>query len=356
MVYRMDGPNFALRIRNMDQPEAKKLYEQIRELGRNSVIVDGRHVALRISGGAMVLDEKSIQGNSVRACVTYAQEKSKHDYHSELVFFDNEREGRDLRQMEKIEFIRKCVLDGCRGFYMCYQPLVQAQTGKVAGMEALLRWSQPPYGDLLPGEFIQWLERDDCFFELGNWILRQSMIDALEFVRNQPEFIVNVNVSYTQIEREDFRDAVMGIIEEVHFPPENLCLELTERTRPLDQDYLLNVLEFFRSRGIKIALDDFGTGSASLNLLRKLPITCLKIDRMFISNIRSNPTDEIIVETLIESAKKLGMTVCVEGVENASLRDYLSKFNVNTHQGFFYSKPVRIEKFREFIPEGFAVS
>jgi EAL domain-containing protein (putative c-di-GMP-specific phosphodiesterase class I) len=216
-------------------------------------------------------------------------------------------------------------------------------------MEALLRWSQEPYGNTAPGGFIQWLEQDECFFELGNWILRQALSDAMEIVKEQPDFVVNVNVSYTQLDRSDFRDSLIQILQEIGFPSKNLCLELTERCRTMDIERLRELLEFCTSCGIRIALDDFGTGSASLNLLRQLPINCLKIDRAFISNIRTNKADEIIVELVIECAKKLGMNVCLEGVEDKQLYDYIKKYDVYSHQGYYYSRPVRIDEFKELL-------
>jgi EAL domain-containing protein (putative c-di-GMP-specific phosphodiesterase class I) len=213
-------------------------------------------------------------------------------------------------------------------------------------MEALLRWHQEPYGEVPPGAFIEWLEQDDCFYELGNWILLQALTDGVKMVREQPDFIVNVNVSYTQFERGDFRDNVMDILWKTGFPPENLCIELTERCKMLDVERLRQMLDFFGSYGIKVALDDFGTENSSLNLLRELPIQCLKIDRTFISNIQTNRNDEIIVEMVIDGANKLGVDVCLEGIENEELRDYVKKFNADSYQGYFYSRPVRIEDFQ----------
>jgi EAL domain-containing protein (putative c-di-GMP-specific phosphodiesterase class I) len=143
----------------------------------------------------------------------------------------------------------------------------------------------------------------------------------------------------------------MEILQETNFPAQNLCIELTERHQAADLEQLREILEFLCSCGIRIALDDFGTGSASLNLLRTLPINCLKIDRTFVSKIQTDETDEVIVEMIIDSANKLGMGVCLEGIENEEVKDYVSKYDVTSHQGYYYSRPVRIEKFKELLPE-----
>jgi EAL domain-containing protein (putative c-di-GMP-specific phosphodiesterase class I) len=349
IVYRMEGAKFALMFQSMTGEDATKLYQKIQTMARHSVFVDGEHIPLHISGGAIFVDSPYIGDRSIRTCLTYAQRKSRKELHSELVIFNNEQSNDNMKSLELFETIRQCVLHDCQGFYLCYQPLVRAEDGKVIGMEALLRWKREPYGNLAPGQFIQWLENDDCFFELGNWILRQAMTDGLEIIKDHPDFLVNVNVSYTQLDRSDFQTSLMQIIRETGFPPQNLYLELTERCRTADVDQLREVLDFFVSYGIKIALDDFGTGTASINLLRLLPISCLKIDRTFLTNIQTNKTDEIIVELVIDSANKLGMSVCLEGVENQQLRDYVQKYNVTNHQGYYYSKPIKIHAFREFL-------
>jgi EAL domain-containing protein (putative c-di-GMP-specific phosphodiesterase class I) len=175
------------------------------------------------------------------------------------------------------------------------------------------------------------------------------MTDALPLVKENPAFRLSVNVTYSQIERSDFLGDLLEILEQTGFPPENLYIELTERSSPHDIPELRRELDRFCKKGIKIALDDFGTGSASLNLLRLLPINCLKIDHQFVANIQTNHTDEIIVETVIDSANKLGISVCMEGIETEQLRDYVRKYDVDTLQGYYYSRPVEIEAFRALL-------
>jgi diguanylate cyclase (GGDEF)-like protein len=350
VLYRLDGSRFALHIPQGTEAQAHELYTQIQQQARTQITVSGQHIPLSVSGSAMLVGEQTEPDARIRANLTYAQKRSKHQCHSELVFFYPEQEGcTTLDIVRRNEFIRQSVLNGCQGFYLRYQPLVNAHTGCVQGMEALLRWRDDTYGELAPGEFIQWLEQNDCFFELGNWVLRQAMTDALPLVKENPAFLLSVNVTYSQIERSDFLGDLLEILEQTGFPPENLYIELTERSSPHDIPELRRELDRFCKKGIKIALDDFGTGSASLNLLRLLPINCLKIDHQFVANIQTNHTDEIIVETVIDSANKLGISVCMEGIETEQLRDYVRKYDVDTLQGYYYSRPVEIEAFRALL-------
>jgi EAL domain-containing protein (putative c-di-GMP-specific phosphodiesterase class I) len=350
IVYRMDGSKFSLRLFQGTEALAQELYAQIQQQARSHIVVDGHHIPLGVSGGAMLVNQETGRDACIRANITHAQERSKRECHSELVFLHPDEDGcTTLDTVKRNEVIRQSVLNGCQGFYLRYQPLVNAQTGRFKGMEALLRWRNDIYGELAPGAFIQWLEQDDCFLELGNWILRQSMTDALPLVKAHPEFILSVNVSYPQMERSDFLDNFTQILEQTGFPPQNLYIELTERSNPQDITRLRRELDYFRQKGVKIALDDFGTGSASLNLLRQLPINRLKIDHQFVANIQTNRTDEIIVESVIDSANKLGISVCVEGIETQQLRDYVQKYNVDTLQGYYYSRPVDIQRFRALM-------
>ena len=157
------------------------------------------------------------------------------------------------------------------------------------------------------------------------------------------------NISYTQLERSEFRNSVIRLLEETDFPPQNLCLELTERCRLLDMSFLRNEVIFLKSFHIKIALDDFGTGFSSLNLLRELPVDLIKIDRAFIKDIETNLTDQAIVKSVLDCAKLLDISVCVEGIENKNLESYMNHYPASTYQGYLYSRPVKIEQFEELI-------
>ena len=349
IVYRMDGAKFAIGVRGMSQEQALEIYSRIQEIAKTEIVVENINISLSISGGAVAVQGHDTCEHSILACVTYALERSKSEKHGELVFFDDNVEGSGKKKIELMNAIRQSVVKGCNGFYLCYQPLVRDGDGKTIGMEALLRWRQDLYGEVSPGAFIPWLENDTCFFELGNWILHQALTDGKKIVEAFPEFVINVNISYTQLERKGFREAVMQILQDTGFPPQNLCIELTERCRNLNTEFLKGELSFFRSHGIKIALDDFGTGASSFNLLRELPIDCLKIDQTFISNIQASETDQTIVESVIQCANKLGIRICIEGIETKQISEFVEKYKADTHQGYFYSRPVRIEKFVEML-------
>lgn len=201
---------------------------------------------------------------------------------------------------------------------------MDARDGSLVGAEALLRWSGEPYGEVLPGRFVPWLEQDPCFYDLGNWIMGRALEDGVRMVRRHPGLRLNVNVSHTQIGRTGFRDAVVGALGRTGFPPENLCIELTERCRAIDRDTLMAEMAFFRARGIKVALDDFGTGAASLNLVRNLPIDLAEdrpLLRVELPGERGRPGHR---RRRGELRRRLGIEVCIEGVEDAGIVEFIA--------------------------------
>lgn len=350
-VYRMDGAKFALCLRGATQEDTRELYETLRRLASESLTVEGTPVSLTISGGAVYVKKFAGSEFPIISSASYALELSKRERHSELVFFDNELGGDTQRSMELLDALRQDIVNGCHGFYMVYQPLVRPADGRVEGAEALLRWKSPIFGEVAPGRFIPVLEKDACFFTLGNWILRQALTEVKPILDKDPHFFLNVNIAYAQIERRGFRDSLMGILQQTGYPPQNLCLELTERYRYADVEYLRAELQFFRSRGIRVALDDFGTGVSSLRLICDLPVDGLKIDQSFILHIQNDKTAQMVVEATIDLTRKLGIDVCLEGVENQLLRDFVLRYPADHHQGFYYAHPQPISIFSRYLEE-----
>ena len=194
MAYRMDGTKFALVVPEADEAQAAELYARVQEIARADLSVDGAFVPLGVSGGAVVVRNFSGDEHAVRSCVVCAVAQSKRVRHGELVFFDNEDEGDSRRNLQLLDAVRTSVARGFAGFSLRYQPIVDARDGSLVGAEALLRWSGEPYGEVLPGRFVPWLEQDPCFYDLGNWIMGRALEDGVRMVRRHPGLRLNVNV------------------------------------------------------------------------------------------------------------------------------------------------------------------
>lgn len=344
-TYRIDGTTFAVISNTLTVPELRERYNGFRSSLHEGFVVDGKSILLDLYCGALRVDEFDIDSQTVYACLNYASTESKVRQQGDLVEFKHDLNEENHQRLEKLHAIRASIMHGHQGFYLLYQPVVDARTEQLIGAEALLRWRNDRYGIVPPDQFIPILESDPLFPELGEWIIWESLFAAKQIQRVHPAFVININLSYTQLEKPDFVDKVFRILSDLDFPADHLCLEVTERCRLLDMSLLKNVLVSLKSRGILVALDDFGTGFSSVGILKEIPFDTIKIDRSFVQAIEDNDTDKMIVQSIADLASVFGAKVCVEGIETEGMRDILMDYHVGSFQGYHYAKPLSIEEF-----------
>lgn len=344
IVFRMNGVRFSCCFKNKSDEFVELIYKQIQHALKYKLVVQDKRMPISVSGGMLRFSSDS-DISSAQNGVTCALERSKYEKDGQLVVFSSGDTEDTKKNLELVTEIRNSILNDCDGFYLCYQPLIDAETERLFGAEALLRWHKEPYGEVPPGVFISWLENDPYFFDLGNWILERAMTEAKQTLDKYPDFVLDVNITYTQLKRKEFRKAVKEILEKTGYPPKNLCLELTERCRHLDRNYLRQEVEYLSSLGIKIAIDDFGTGFSSLDILFELKVNVLKFDRMFVMDVESNKTKQSVIRTMTELAKDIGIQVCLEGLETRSMIDFVKKYPVHSYQGYYYSRPIPMGEF-----------
>ncbi len=345
-VFHADGTRFAIISTELSFADMEEIYNELSEYARNSMVVNGIKLTMNIGGSCtqisnFYIDEHTIFFNGMRGLAESMDVK-----HGELVTFGNSNLDAAHERVVIVNALRNSINEGCTGFYINYQPIVLAGSEKLVGAEALVRWKKDPFGNVPPGDFIFWLENDPMFYDLGLWIMRTSMKDFKEkALSRNPGLILNINLSYTQLERQNFRKDLLSVIEETGFPKENLCLEFTERCKLLDRNFLKNELLFIKSQGMRTAFDDFGTGFSSLELTLFLPIEAIKIDRSFVVGIENDPKRQSVVGAILRSAAQMGAETTVEGIETESMRDMVTKLNATKLQGYLYSKPVGIDEF-----------
>lgn len=345
--YRMDGTKFAIVCKKSTVDDLKNLYKRIQYNSIYDFEVDGNRIVLSFVAGAINLDSLEVSAETVYSCLRFAYYESKNNHLGELFVLKNNVSDDKRFAIERINVIRNSIVNNCEGFFLCYQPIVDATTEKIIGAEALIRWKNDEYGVVPPVQFVDVLEQDNLFPELGKWILKTALIDTKKFLARYPNFVVNVNLSYTQLEKSDFVEDVLSILDEVNFPPQNLCLEITERCRLLDMGLLKDIFTRLRKHGIKVALDDFGTGFSSIGVLRELPVTTVKIDRSFVMNIEKNNSDQNTVRFISELADSFSSSVTAEGIETPEMREFLLRFKIKSLQGFYYSKPLPMDEFMD---------
>ena len=224
-----------------------------------------------------------------------------------------------------------------------YQPKVDLRTGAIVGFEALLRWRHPCYGLIQPSEFIPIAEETGLIIPLGTWVLRQAGAQLKTWHGKFPctsPLSMNVNVSVKQLSGFQLIEAVAAVLAETGIPPETLTLEITEGSLIPELESVQEILTRLRGLHIGLTLDDFGTGYSSLSCLRTLQFDSLKIDRSFVQRLNVDAESCAIVETILNLARSLHMTVVAEGVQSEEQRATLLKLGCETGQGFLFSKPV----------------
>lgn len=354
-VYRLESTSFGIVFNDANLDVLQEIYSQISNALVNYYL-DGFALNIDMCGGALYTKNYETSHRMVYSYLMSALEKAKDEEDNKLIVFDDASHENNHKTLELLDVIKASIRNNCEGFYLVYQPFVSTVTGRIIGSEALIRWRHPSYGEVSPGQFVPYLESHSCFYDLSIWILRRAIQDIKEIIKNYPSFFVNVNMSYCQLERPEFVREVISIIIEEDFPAANLQLELTERCRNLDMKYLKEQLTFLRQHDIKIALDDYGTGNSTINMLCELPITGVKIDQTFILNILNKGSNRVVVDSSVQCAKRLGLTVCLEGVETKEIKDFIGKYSANYHQGYFYSRPIEFSKFKSIIDETWPVN
>lgn len=354
-LYRMDGPKFAIICKDSSNEAIEELYANIQEMSKHFTTDENIDIPLMISGGAIEINDFNVTEQSIYGCLSHAYADSKYKNHSELVFYDTSLQSTYREALNLLTALRQSIANDCEGFYLNFQPLIDPSNNEIIGAEALLRYKDKDFGEVSPGKFIPLLEEDACFFDLGTWILKQALTEGKNFLKYNPNLVIDVNLSYTQISQARFRDVLVDVLDETQFPVKNLCLELTESCRDLDVTLLREEVMFYRSLGIKVAVDDFGTGTSCLALLRDIPVDCLKLDQSFVLNLPNNTIDQYIIDAFVQCANNLKINICLEGVENKFIRSLVEKYKVGMHQGFLYSRPVSISKYLELLQNKYIV-
>lgn len=351
-VYRVNDAGFVFILKNASRQDTEEFAKLIRGILQQEIVFQERRFVIMSNMSALMVDgDMDLDPDTVQGKLEYMLNLPQEKYRDRLIFFNDMVNFNNASDLEIIRMIHRAVRRDCDGFYVEYQPIVDARKGDMVGAEALVRWKKEPYGVIPPGLFIGWMENNPAMYLLGNFVLETAVRDAVEFVAVNPKFFVNVNVSWKQLERREFKTVVLEILEKYHFPPRNLCLELTERCKDIPMDLLLEDIRFFQSHGIRVALDDYGTGSASAARLLSLPIDEIKLDMSFVRGIADNPKQQAMVKNILAFATETGIYSCIEGVEDEPLQDFLRQYSATWFQGYYYSRPISAEKLLEMMRE-----
>ncbi|VEP11628.1 Response regulator receiver modulated diguanylate cyclase/phosphodiesterase with PAS/PAC sensor(S) [Hyella patelloides LEGE 07179] len=226
-------------------------------------------------------------------------------------------------------------------FILYYQPIVDITTGKIAKMEALLRWQHPKLGLITPNIFIPLAEENGLIVPIGEWVLEKACLQNKYWQKiGLSPLTIAVNLSPRQFQESDLVDKVIEILQKTGLQTSYLELEITETVTIQNGDIAKNILTKFKEMEISLAMDDFGTGYSSLSYLRQFPFNTLKVDRSFIKNILEAPEDRAIIKAIISLGQGLGISVVAEGIETVESKNFLHSLGCRYMQGYYFSRPV----------------
>jgi EAL domain-containing protein (putative c-di-GMP-specific phosphodiesterase class I) len=277
-----------------------------------------------------------------------AMYKSKQTGRNALHFFDPAMQSLLIERAALEKGLRRAIESD--QFLLHYQAQV-VDTGRVTGVEALLRWQHPEFGMVAPNNFIPLAEETGLILSLGQWVLRAACTQ-LALWGNQPgmaHLTVAVNVSAKEFREPHFVAKVLETLHQTGADPKKLKLELTESLLVDNVEAVIEKMLALKSNGIGFSLDDFGTGYSSLSYLKRLPLDQLKIDQSFVRDVLIDPNDAAIAKTIVTLAQSLGLGVIAEGVETEAQRDYLAGAGCHAFQGYLFSRPLPLDAFEAFM-------
>jgi EAL domain-containing protein (putative c-di-GMP-specific phosphodiesterase class I) len=283
---------------------------------------------------------------SAATAMNRARERDGNDYQ----FYASGRTSTALRQLVLENNLRPGLER--EEFILHFQPQVDLKTFQVVGTEALVRWEHPGLGLLYPGEFIGLAEDSGLIVSIGEWVLRAACLQSKSWQDAGLDPVrMAVNLSARQFQHPKLVETIARILKDTALDPRFLELELTEGSVMKDPDEAIGRLHELKAMGLQISIDDFGTGYSSLNYLKRFPISRLKIDQSFVSEIHTDSDDAAIVTAIITLAHALKLTVIAEGVETNEQLEFLSLLNCDEVQGYLFGKPLSAEEFTELLME-----
>ena len=346
-VARVGGDEFVIVLTAVkDGADAALAAERLMRAMSAEFVVQGRSFSISCSLGISVFPEHGRDCEALiknaDAAMYCAKGKGGHNFR----FFTEDMNAQTVERLTLESSLRLAL--NKKELFLVYQPQMDIATGKIVGLEALIRWQHPELGLVPPDKFIRIAENIGLIVPIGEWVLRTACSQARKWQdESLPAVTVAVNVSAVQFRQEDFCELVRKILRETGLAPQYLELELTESLLLTNADVTLSVIQELKAIGVTLAIDDFGTGYSSFSYLRQFQVSKLKIDRSFIRDVTLNPDDAAITAAIISMAKSLNLRVIAEGVEDEAQMTFLRVNRCDEIQGYYFSKPLPVDKVAE---------
>jgi diguanylate cyclase (GGDEF)-like protein/PAS domain S-box-containing protein len=343
-VARLGGDEFLIMLTDAkDVPDAAVAAERLMDAMTTEFVVQGHPLNIGCSIGISIFPEHGADAETLIKNADAAMYSAKANGRNNFRFFTEEMNAQIVERLT-LEKSLRLALDK-KELFLMYQPQMDMTTGKIVGLEALLRWQHPKLGLVPPDRFIRLAENSGLIMPIGEWVLRTACSQARKW---QDEGLANVsvavNVSAVQFRQEDFCELIRRVLRETRLAPEYLELELTESLLLANADVTSSVIQELKAMGLTLAIDDFGTGYSSFRYLKQFRVSRLKIDRSFIRDVAVNPDDAAITAAIISMAKSLRLKVIAEGVEDEAQMSVLRAHQCDEIQGYYFSKPLAVDQ------------
>jgi diguanylate cyclase (GGDEF)-like protein len=350
-VARLGGDEFVVLCDSMtNERDALVVAERIAEVLQEPFAFGGEKIFVSASiGVAPSAGNKDTTPESLLRDADAAMYRAKERGRARYEIFDDAMRSRVLGRLHQENQLRQAI-DGDE-LRLYYQPIVSLDSGRVHGVEALIRWEHPERGLLPPSEFVPLAEQSSLILALGHWVLREACEQVSRWNHAASELSVTVNVAARQLADRAFADTLAATIAEARIDPARLGIELTESSLLDEAASPVEALEAMREVGVQLILDDFGTGYSSLSYLQRLPLDMLKLDRSFVIPLGADRQEWNLVASVIDMAAALELTMVAEGVETAAQQAMLSTLSCPYAQGYHFAKPMPADELLPWIAQ-----
>ncbi len=345
-VFRVGSADFSVLLPSIEAISSSAVFGQrIIDAMQKPLDADGTDVYLLPSIGVAGFPDDAIDSASMIKMAVSASSQAVAMGGGHLHFYSPEMNERSLLRMQMEANLRRAIEKD--EFRLLYQPKVDVLSGRIVGAEALIRWHDSEVGIVPPVEFIPVAEDTGLILPIGEWVLREACEQLVRWQAQGIRIKMSVNISARQFFEADLPTLTSSVLDEYGIEPSLLVLEMTESILCDQVDIAQQILAQLRKIGVKISIDDFGTGYSSLSYLKLFRADEVKIDRAFITDITTSRDDQALVYAVTYLGREMGFTVCAEGVEDSDQRDYLRKIKCEEYQGYFFSRPITAEAFKD---------
>ena len=354
IVARMGGDEFAVLLTDDSELAGMEAFtESIRAAIDTPIVIGGYEQYATASLGVSIYPDDGGDAETLLKHADVAMYRAKEKGRNFVQFYTPVLNAAMTTRLQQEKALRKALARG--EFIVYYQPQYELATGRLFGLEALVRWRHPKLGMIRPDLFIPNAETSSVIVLIGELVMEKACGQLVAWqARGLPKLRVSVNLSARQFHETDLLKRARSVLDATSLDPETLEFEITESVAMGDAERSVEIMNRLREVGIRFCLDDFGTGYSSLGYLKRFSIDTLKIDKSFIADVMTKPDDATLVKTVIAMAHNLSLDVCAEGTETKEQLEFLGRNACDRVQGYYYSRPVPPEEFEPFITAALA--